>query len=138
MRMHDGGGPQLTAAGGARITRVGRWLRAAKLDELPQLIDVLKGDMSLDGPRPEVPRYMALLSGRRTSAHPVAAPRHRRPGRDRVPRRGGLLAASADPERTYVHDIMPIKQRYYLDYAARHSVAGDLRILLDALRALWR
>ncbi|MBK6867857.1 MAG: sugar transferase [Burkholderiales bacterium] len=138
MRMHDGGGPQLTAAGDARITRVGRWLRAAKLDELPQLIDVLKGDMSLVGPRPEVPRYMALYpeDARRRilSLRPGITDRAAIEFRDEE----RLLAASADPERTYVHDIMPIKQRYYLDYAARHSVAGDLRILLDTLRALWR
>ena len=62
MRVTDGSGPLVTASHDARITRVGRWLRRTKLDELPQLIDVLKGDMSLVGPRPEVPRYMALYA----------------------------------------------------------------------------
>ena len=138
MHVHDGSGPLITARDDARISRAGRWLRATKLDELPQLIDVLKGDMSLVGPRPEVPRYMALYpeDARRRilSLRPGITDRAAIEFRDEE----RLLAASADPERTYVHDIMPIKQRYYLDYAARHSVAGDLRILLDTLRALWR
>ena len=131
-------GPLITVAGDARVTRAGRWLRRTKLDELPQLLDVIRGDMSLVGPRPEVPRYMALYpeDARRRilSLRPGITDRAAIEFRDEE----RLLAASADPERTYVHDIMPIKQRYYLDYAARHSVAGDLRILLDTLRALWR
>ena len=138
MRLHDGSGPQLTAAGDPRITRTGRWLRRTKLDELPQLIDVLKGAMSLVGPRPEVPRYMALYPAdarrRILSLRPGITDRAAIEFRDEE----RLLAASADPERTYVQDIMPIKQRYYLDYAEGHSVTGDLRILLDTLRALGR
>ena len=131
------GGPQITARGDARITRAGRWLRAAKLDELPQLIDVLRGDMSLVGPRPEVPRYMALYpeDARRLilSVRPGITDRAAIEFRDEE----RLLAESPDPERTYVERIMPIKQRHYLAYVARHSVAGDLRILFDTLRAMF-
>ncbi len=132
-----GGGPQITARGDARITRAGRWLRAAKLDELPQLIDVLRGDMSLVGPRPEVPRYMALYpeDARRLilSVRPGITDRAAIEFRDEE----RLLSESPDPERTYVERIMPIKQRHYLAYVARHSVAGDLRILFDTLRAMF-
>ena len=138
MRMHDGGGPQLTAAGDARITRVGRWLRAAKLDELPQLIDVLKGDMSLVGPRPEVPRYMALYPDearqRILSERPGITDRAAIEFRDEEL----LLAHATDPERVYVERIMPVKLRYYLDYVAHRSLAGDARILFDTVRALLR
>ena len=134
MRVTDGSGLQVTAAGDARITAVGRLLRRTKLDELPQLIDVLVGNMSIVGPRPEVPRYMAQ--------YPQAA-RERilsvRPGitdnaaiafRDEE----RMLAASSDVERTYVEEIMPIKQRYYLDYVAHQSVANDLAIMA---RTVW-
>jgi lipopolysaccharide/colanic/teichoic acid biosynthesis glycosyltransferase len=135
MRVTDGG-PQITAAGDARITASGRWLRRSKLDELPQLIDVLKGDMSLVGPRPEVPRYMALYPDavRREvlSVRPGMTDRAAIEFRDEE----RLLAASADPERAYVEQIMPIKQRYYLDYVAHHGMAGDLRIIACTLRAL--
>ena len=138
MRSHDGRGPQVTAAGDARITRAGRWLRASKLDELPQLIDVLKGDMSLVGPRPEVPRFMALYpdEARRIilSVRPGITDRAAIEFRDEE----ALLGATTDVEATYVQRIMPIKQRYYLDYVAHRSLRGDARILLDTLRAVLR
>jgi lipopolysaccharide/colanic/teichoic acid biosynthesis glycosyltransferase len=139
MRTHDdSGSPQITASGDARITRAGRWLRRTKLDELPQLFNVLTGDMSLVGPRPEVPRYVAL--------HPQEARRRIlsvRPGltdRAAIEFRDEerLLAESGDPEAAYVQTILPIKRRLYLDYVAGHSLTGDLRILADTLRALIR
>lgn len=138
MRVHDGTGPQVTVAGDARVTRAGRWLRRTKLDELPQLIDVLKGDMSLVGPRPEVPRYMALYPAearaRILSVRPGITDRAAIEFRDEE----RILAGAADPAAAYVAHIMPIKQRYYLAYVARHSVAGDVRILWDTFRALLR
>ena len=135
--MHaDGAGPQVTAAGDTRVTRAGRWLRRTKLDELPQLIDVLAGDMSLVGPRPEVPRYMALYPDearrRILSVRPGITDRAAIGFRDEE----RLLAASDNPERTYVEQIMPIKQRLYLDYVAHHSIGGDLRILLATVRSV--
>ena len=138
MRVHDGTGPQVTVAGDARVTRVGRWLRRTKLDELPQLIDVLNGDMSLVGPRPEVPRYMALYPAEARaqilSVRPGITDRAAIEFRDEE----RILAAAADPAAAYVAHIMPIKQRYYLAYVARHSVAADVRILWDTFRALLR
>lgn len=138
MRLHDGSGLQVTAAGDARVTRAGRWLRRSKLDELPQLVDVICGDMSLVGPRPEVPRYMALYPAevRRQilSVRPGITDRAAIEFRDEE----RILAAAPDPAAAYIAHIMPVKQRYYLDYVARHSVGGDVRILWDTLVALIR
>ncbi len=129
-------GPLITVAGDARVTRAGRWLRRTKLDELPQLLDVIRGNMSLVGPRPEVPRYMALYpdEARRLilSVRPGVTDRATIEFRDEE----RLLAAAGDPERAYVEQVMPIKQRYYLDYVARRSLAGDVGILIDTLRAV--
>ena len=138
MHLHDGSGLQVTAAGDARVTRAGRWLRRTKLDELPQLIDVLRGDMSIVGPRPEVPRYMALYPAHARqqilSVRPGITDRAAIQFRDEE----RILAAAADPAQAYVTHIMPIKQRYYLDYVASHSLRGDLWILWDTLVALVR
>ncbi|MDR2991996.1 MAG: sugar transferase [Burkholderiaceae bacterium] len=139
MRVTDDG-PDITAAGDARVTASGRWLRRSKLDELPQLIDVLRGDMSLVGPRPEVPRYMALYPDdvRRAvlSVRPGMTDRAAIEFRDEE----RLLAAAhergEDPESVYVREVLPVKQRYYLDYVRRHGVAGDLLIIAQTLLAL--
>lgn len=136
MRVGDGSGPQVTASGDQRITRVGHVLRRYKLDELPQLLDVLTGSMSLVGPRPEVPRYMqhyapqvrAQILSVRPGITDNAAIVFRNEEQ--------LLAGADDVERTYVDVIMPIKQQYYLDYVNRHSVAGDVMILARTFWAL--
>ena len=134
----DTAGPQLTVAGDARITRAGRWLRSTKLDELPQLIDVLRGDMSLVGPRPEVPRFMALypdqVRQKILSVRPGITDQAAIEFRDE----GRLLAAADDAEAFYVEAIMPRKQRYYLEYVAQRSLSGDLLILWRTLRVLLR
>ena len=131
-----GAGPQVTAGGDARITRVGRVLRRSKLDELPQLWDVWRGAMSFVGPRPEVPRFMAQYAPE-VRAQILSV----RPGitdwaavafRDEE----GLLAQAADPEAAYVQAIMPIKQAYYLHYVRTHSLWGDVRILWATLCAV--
>lgn len=132
----EGAGPQITANHDRRITRVGRFLRRWKLDELPQLLDVLAGEMSLVGPRPEVPRYVAhypadvrdLVLGLRPGITDRASIEFRDEGR--------LLAEAADPERCYVEEILPRKLAYYVDYAHHHTLAGDLVILLKTLAVL--
>ena len=130
----EAAGLQITVGQDPRITSAGRWLRRSKLDELPQLLNVLRGEMSMVGPRPEVPRYVALYpADQRATVLSV------RPGipdlaslafRDE----STLLARSADPERTYVEEILPIKLRHACDYVVRRSLWLDLRIL--ALTAL--
>ncbi|MEW6269260.1 MAG: oligosaccharide flippase family protein [Thermodesulfobacteriota bacterium] len=128
-------GPPITAAGDPRVTRVGRLLRRTKLDELPQLWNVLRGDMSLVGPRPEVPRYLAQLSAEQPEVLAV------RPGitdpasiafRDEEE----LLAAAGDPERAYREDILPRKLELSAHYLARRSVWTDLGVVARTVRLL--
>lgn len=129
-------GPQVTAGDDTRITRAGRWLRRSKLDELPQLWDVWRGAMSLVGPRPEVPHFMAQYAPD-VRAHIVSV----RPGITdwaaiAFRNEEGLLAQATDPEAAYVQTIMPIKQAYYLHYVHGHSFLGDLQILWATVRAV--
>lgn len=130
-------GPPLTVGADGRITRAGHWLRRTKIDELPQLFNVLLGHMSLVGPRPEVPRYVALYpDDLRTlvlSVRPGITDRASIEFRDE----STLLGQSSDPERTYVEQILPIKLRYGADYARSHTLRGDLEIILRTLAALW-
>jgi lipopolysaccharide/colanic/teichoic acid biosynthesis glycosyltransferase len=131
------GGRQITVGADPRITRAGRWLRHTKLDELPQLIDVLLGDMSLVGPRPEVPRYVAMypedlkakvLSVRPGITDPVSL---------EFADESELLGRAADPEREYVEVIMPKKLRAAVAYVERASLWNDLAVLAQTLRLLW-
>lgn len=129
-----GTGPLVTVAGDRRITPVGAVLRAAKLDELPQLWNVFRGDMSVVGPRPEVPRYVALyppdVARKVLSIRPGITDeasilfRHE----------SEILAGAADPERAYVEHILPRKLQLYERYADHHSVLGDIGIIV---RTLW-
>ena len=121
------GGPS-TAGDDPRITRVGGLLRKHKLDELPQLLNVLRGEMSLVGPRPEVKRYVDLFTEEERAILGV------RPGitdlaslwnRDE----GEVLRGSADPERDYLERIRPVKVRLQLEYVEKRSLLLDLRIL---------
>ena len=131
------GAAQLTVAGDARITRTGQWLRRYKIDELPQLIDVLRGTMSLVGPRPEVPRYVAQYPlewrDRVLSVRPGItdyASVHYRHEND-------LLAQAADPEHEYLNVILPSKLRYALHYVDNLTMADDLRVLGLTLRTVF-
>lgn len=123
------GGLGLTVGADSRITRAGHWLRRLKLDELPQLFDVLRGAMSLVGPRPELPRYVALYPADLRALVLAVRPGITDPAslafRDEAER----LAQSADPEMAYVREILPAKLRLSAEYAARASLWTDLRLI---------
>ena len=133
------GGEQslITVGADPRITRAGATLRRTKLDELPQLLDVVRGDMSLVGPRPEVPRYVALypeaLRAKVLSVRPGITDLASIEYRDE----SELLARAADPEREYVEVVLPAKLRAAARYVDEMSLATDVRVLGSTLRALW-
>lgn len=122
-------GPQLTSGEDPRITWVGKFLRKAKLDELPQLLNVLKGDMSFVGPRPEVPRYVDLFRD------DYAAVLRVRPGITdlasiKYANEAEILGQVADPEAEYVQRILPDKLKLGKEYVEQSSLLFDLRLLI--------
>lgn len=131
-------GPALTIGEDARITRVGRWLRERRLDELPQLIDVLMGDMSMVGPRPELPRYVAQYPAALRERVLAVRPGLTDPASLASLGEATLLAAAADPEREYVEVLLPAKLRASADYAERATLHSDLRVLRLTLAWLLR
>jgi len=122
-------GPQLTIGVDARITRAGAFLRAHRLDELPQFLDVLAGDMSLVGPRPDVPRYVdqwpPALRDRVLAVRPGMTDPASLEFRDEA----SLLARAADPEREYLEVILPRKLARAADYADHASLWSDLAVI---------
>ncbi len=133
----DRSGVWSTAANDARITRAGRSLRATKLDELPQLVNVLIGDMSLVGPRPQVPVEVAKYNAEERELLTV------RPGVTdeasiRFRNEAEILRGYADPDAAYDALIRPEKSRLGIAYVRSRSIATDLRIIWDTLRVALR
>jgi len=126
-------GAAITVGADPRITRSGHFLRQAKLDELPQLWDVLRGAMSLVGPRPELPRYVELYPAELRERVLAVRPGITDPASLAFSREAELLAAALDPEREYREVIMPAKLKLSADYAMRASLATDLRLILTTL-----
>ena len=125
-------GTPITYGHDSRITRAGRLLRKAKLDELPQLINVLKGEMSFVGPRPEVPQYVELF--RRDYMEILTV----RPGitdlaslkyRDEA----SLLGEAVNPEEEYVNHVLPDKIEMAKDYLQRSSFGFDLSVIVKTI-----
>ncbi len=130
-------GPAITAHADARVTRAGRWLRRYRIDELPQLLDVLRGDMSLVGPRPEVPRFVALYPPELRARVLAVRPGITDPASLEFVDESALLAGSADPERAYVETILPRKLRRQIQYVERATWWSDLAVMARTLRVLF-
>lgn len=131
------GGPPVTVARDSRVTGTGRFLRRTKLDELPQLWNVIRGEMSLVGPRPEVPELVALFQERYCAILTV------RPGlTDRASilfrQEEELLARSREPLREYTERVLPAKLALAEEYTRAHNVFEDFRILLGTAAAIVR
>lgn len=130
-------GPSITTSGDSRVTRVGRVLRQWKLDEIPQLLNVLVGEMSFVGPRPEVPKYVALYTAEQSRVLDL------KPGitdlasvefRDEEK----LLAAAPEPESFYREYCIPKKIELNLQYAAIATVWSDVKLMLRTIGAIAR
>lgn len=120
-----------------RITRVGRFLRKYKIDEFPQFLNILAGDMSVVGPRPEVRKYVDMYSPEQMKVLSV------RPGLTdyasiKYVDENEILAKSDDPEQTYISVIMPDKLKLNIEYIEKMSMKEDLRIMFMTISAVFR
>jgi lipopolysaccharide/colanic/teichoic acid biosynthesis glycosyltransferase len=118
-----------------RITRSGYFIRKYKIDELPQLINVFLGEMSVVGPRPEVPKYVLLYNEEQQNVLSI------KPGITdfasiEYVRENELLSASSDPEKTYIEEIMPAKLELNLKYLREQSFLTDMKIILQTIKAI--
>ena len=125
----------LTASRDSRITRVGRWLRSSKVDELAQLFNVVTGEMSLVGPRPEVPKYVATYSDTQRQVLSVR-PGVTGPAANMFEEE--LLAGHADKEQFYVTSVLPAKLAIDCAYCDNVTLAGDLRLICSTLMKVVR
>lgn len=126
-------GTDVTVAGDARVTRVGRFIRRTKLDELPQLINVAQGSMSLVGPRPEVPRYMALYSEEQRRVILSVKPGMTDFAAIELRDEEGILANYADLDKAYIEVLMPMKAQLYSRYVERQSLILDLTLIVRTI-----
>ena len=132
-------GGAITIGNDPRITKVGRFLRKYKIDELPQLINVLKGEMSLVGPRPEVIKYVNLYTSEQKEVLNLM-PGITDPASIKYRNENILLAASRDtyeasydPEQVYIQEIMPDKIRINLEYASRATIFTDFKVVVKTI-----
>jgi len=129
------GGP-LTVADDRRVTRVGRFLRASKIDELPQLINVVRGDMALVGPRPEVPRYVELYDEQQRKVLEVR-PGITDPASLRYRNESALLDTARDPDELYRTQLLPHKLALNLAYLERRTLWSDVGVVLGTVQRVW-
>jgi lipopolysaccharide/colanic/teichoic acid biosynthesis glycosyltransferase len=122
-------GSLITVGNDPRITRVGYFLRKYKLDEFPQLLNVLKGEMSLVGPRPEVEKYVVLYNSEQRKVLDII-PGMTDPASIKYVNENEILAQADDPEKTYIEKVMPEKIKLNLEYAEKATCWSDFLIII--------
>lgn len=131
-------GSLVTSAQDGRITPVGRFLRKSKLDELPQLIDVLVGDMSIVGPRPEVRHFVEQWDSEAREEILSVRPGITDPAAIAYRNEQDELAGISDPESYYVDVIMPRKVAMYREYVRNRTLLGDVRCVFQTVAAIFK
>ena len=131
-------GLQITVGIDSRVTRSGRYLRKYKLDELPQLLDVWLGNMSLVGPRPEVPSYVAYYPQELKDLVLSVRPGITDLASIEFKNENEILGRASDPHQAYVQDVLPIKLEYCVEYIRNRSLMRDILIIFLTLRAIMR
>lgn len=128
-------GSQVTTSGDSRVTGIGRYLRRIRLDELPQLVNIIKGDMSIVGTRPEVPDYVEQYTPEMMATLLLPAGVTSRASIEYKDEEK-LLSAGGDVDRIYVEEVLPEKMKYNLGYLKDFSVAGDFKLMVQTLFAV--
>jgi lipopolysaccharide/colanic/teichoic acid biosynthesis glycosyltransferase len=131
-------GLKITVIGDKRITAVGKYLRRYKIDEIAQLFDVLRGEMSLVGPRPEVPEFVAAYPPEVKNAVLSIRPGITDNASIKFRNENCILAGSSDPTEHYINEVLPIKIKYYLDYVEVRSFFGDILIIIRTVGAVFK
>ncbi|MGF1910243.1 sugar transferase [Vibrio kasasachensis] len=129
-------GLKVTVGRDPRITFCGHFLRRYKLDELPQLTNVLMGSMSVVGPRPEVPEYMDEYTDDVRKKILSVRPGITDKASIEFTNEAEILASSSDPRASYINDIMPVKAKYYTEYVENYSFGTDILIILQTLKKI--
>lgn len=127
----------VSATGDPRVTRVGRVLRKTKLDELPQLIDVVQGTMAIVGPRPEVPEYVAKWPADLRDLILSVRPGITDPASIKYRNEADELAAAADPARYYEEVLIPKKTALYAQYVKNRSLCGDAKLIFETIKTVF-
>ena len=127
----------ITVGQDARVTKSGAFIRKTKLDELPQLINVLLGSMSIVGPRPEVPQYIACYTAQQKaivlSVRPGITDNASIEFRDE----NEILGKANDPEKAYIEEVLPIKINHYINYVEKNSLLEDFKIVFKTIKVLF-
>lgn len=132
MRPNSDKAGQLTIGNDNRITKVGRFIRRTKLDELPQLINIIKGEMSVVGPRPEVPKYVAMYTPEQRKVL-QALPGLTDYASIQFIDEQTILGASPDPEKTYITEVMPQKLALNLQYINDRTFFLDIKLIFKTI-----